>query len=568
VIADARSVPEAFALEADLCVIGGGAAGITIARAFAGSPVKVVLLESGGLELDGETQGLNKGANVGLPYFPLDGARLRAFGGTTHHWGGVCRPFDPIDFERRPGVPHTGWPIDRATLDPYYPEARKIVGLKSSSWDVEDWDRRDRFEPIELSSRRVHTRVAQTVRKQNRSFGERYRDDVRRASNVTAYLYANVTEIETDRTGTAATRVAVRTLAGTGFSVSARSFVLAVGGIENARLLLVSRGRHERGLGNQNDLVGRFFLEHPRFDGATVLLAGRRIKTRFYEPHRVDGTSIQGYLAATPETKLAESLADVQIKIRPVYEEAFRNALDSDDADDVRDLLKDAERGKLTDEFGSKVASVTGDLMTWRKFVVPGAPLPVPYPEVARRAMRSRNAAVKLIPAVLGDVAATLYEEVAGSAPLEALALTTRLEPVPNPESRVSLTRDRDPLGIPRVQLDWRLTRQDKDSLIRTLEITGAALARAGLGRLQMLVDDGPEWPSDLAGGWHHMGTTRMSDSAREGVVDRDCRVHGMSNLFVAGSSVFPTAGSGTPTMTIVALALRLCDHLRETVFR
>jgi choline dehydrogenase-like flavoprotein len=139
---------------------------------------------------------------------------------------------------------------------------------------------------------------------------------------------------------------------------------------------------------------------------------------------------------------------------------------------------------------------------------------------------------------------------------------------VPNPDSRVSLTRERDALGIPRVQLDWRLTRQDKDSVIRTLEITGAALAGAGLGRLKMLVDDSAEWPSDLAGGWHHMGTTRMSDSPREGVVDRDCRVHGMSNLFVAGSSVFPTAGSGTPTMTIVALALRLSDHLRRTVFR
>jgi choline dehydrogenase-like flavoprotein len=566
VIADARAVPEGAALEADLCVIGGGAAGITIAREFAGSSAKVVLLESGGMELDGETQALNRGANVGLPYFPLDGARLRAFGGTTNHWGGVCRPFDPIDFERRPGVPHTGWPIDRATLDPYYRRAREIVGLKSSSWDVADWDRRDRFGPLELNSRRVDTRVAQTVKKDDRSFGVRYRNDIRRAANVTAYLYANVTEIETDRSGTAATRVTVRTLAGNAFSVSARSFVLAAGAIENARLLLISRSIHERGLGNQNDLVGRFFLEHPRFDGATVALGGRRIKTRFYEPHKVDGTSIQGYLAATPETKRAESLVDVQIKIRPVYEEAFRVALDSDDAGDVRDLLEDAEQGELTDEFGTKVLNVAGDLMTWRKFVIPGAPLPVPYPEVAGRAMRSKNAAVTLIPAVLGDAAATLYEEVAGSAPLESLALTTRIEPVPNPESRVSLTRDRDALGIPRVQLDWRLTRQDKESVIRTLEIAGAAIGGAGLGRLKMLVDDGPEWPSDLAGGWHHMGTTRMSESPREGVVDRDCRVHGMSNLFVAGSSVFPTAGSGTPTMTIVALALRLCAQVGQTM--
>jgi choline dehydrogenase-like flavoprotein len=568
VIADARGVPDGSTLQADLCIIGGGAAGITIARELAGSGANIVLLESGGLELEGETQALNKGENVGLPYFPLDAARLRGFGGTTYHWGGVCRPFDPIDFERRPGVPHSGWPIDRATLDAYYPRAREIVGLKSSSWDLADWNDRDRFEPLELNARRMQTRVAQQVKKADRSFGVRFRDAIRRAPNLTAYLHANVLEIKTDAGGTRATRVAVRTLSGNAFNVDARSFVVAVGGIENARLLLVSRSTHANGLGNAHDLVGRFFLEHPRFDGATVVLAGRRVRTRFYEPHRVDGQSIQGYLAATEETKRAESLVDVQIKIRPVYDAALRDALDSEDADAVRELLKDAERGKLADAFGDKLLTVAGDLMTWRRFVVPGAPLPVPYPEVARRAMRSRNAAVKLVPAVFGDAAATLYEEVAGSAPLEALALTTRIEPVPNPDSRVSLARERDALGVPRAQLDWRLTRQDKESVIRTLEIAGAAFAGAGLGRLKMLVDDGNDWPSDLAGGWHHMGTTRMSDSPREGVVDRDCRVHGMANLFVSGSSVFPTAGSGTPTMTIVALALRLCDHLRTTGLR
>jgi choline dehydrogenase-like flavoprotein len=118
-----------------------------------------------------------------------------------------------------------------------------------------------------------------------------------------------------------------------------------------------------------------------------------------------------------------------------------------------------------------------------------------------------------------------------------------------------------------RIRLDWRLSDQDRHSVARTMELLAAQVGQAGLGRIRITFDEEQqEWPADLAGGWHHMGTTRMSDDPRLGVVDRQCRVHGTTNLFVAGSSVFPTSGSGTPTMLIVALALRLADHMRSTV--
>jgi choline dehydrogenase-like flavoprotein len=127
----------------------------------------------------------------------------------------------------------------------------------------------------------------------------------------------------------------------------------------------------------------------------------------------------------------------------------------------------------------------------------------------------------------------------------------------------VTLVRDRDALGLRKGKLHWALSPVDRRSVVRSLELVGAAVGAAGLGRLRILVDeDDREWPEDLAGGWHHMGTTRMDDDPRRGVVDRNCRVHGVENLYVAGSSVFPTPGSGTPTMTIVALALRLARHL------
>jgi choline dehydrogenase-like flavoprotein len=139
------------------------------------------------------------------------------------------------------------------------------------------------------------------------------------------------------------------------------------------------------------------------------------------------------------------------------------------------------------------------------------------------------------------------------------------MDPAPNRDSRVTLGAELDPLGQRRVNLNWRLSPLDKYSVRRTLEIIGMELGRAGLGRLQVKIDDSDTaWPEDLIGANHHMGTTRMNDDPKQGVVDKNCRVHGVSNLFIAGSSVFPTAGSGTPTFMIVVLALRLADHVKR----
>ena len=230
--------------------------------------------------------------------------------------------------------------------------------------------------------------------------------------------------------------------------------------------------------------------------------------------------------------------------------------------------LRDVLRGEGEGEIGERLSNVVSDLMTWHGSTIPGAPLPVPYPEVVGELMRAtpmeRQA---LIPGMLGDVAAYLYSEVAEGIPVDSLLLTARFDPIPNPESRVTLADAPDALGVPTTDLDWRLSQEDRHSVGRTMEILGSEFGAAGIGRLKVLFDEhGSEWPADLAGGFHLMGTTRMHDDPRQGVVDPDCRVHGMSNLYVAGSSVFPTAGSGNPTMMIVALAVRLAEHIKETV--
>lgn len=257
---------------------------------------------------------------------------------------------------------------------------------------------------------------------------------------------------------------------------------------------------------------------------------------------------------------------DVQIRVEPDYREPFTRALESDDTDSLTSLA-DAARGREPlDDSLDTYPRVASDVMTWRRFTVPGSPIPVPYPEVLSRVARSdRVDRASLIPALLGDIAGFGYAKASGSTPLDSLVLTTRVESAPNPDSRVTLVRKRDALGMRRVKLDWRLSALDKRSALRAVEIVGAELGRTGLGRLRLDVSERESgWPADTAGGWHRMGTTRMSDDPKLGVVDRHCRVHGMANLFVAGSSVFPTAGSGTPTLTLVALALRLADHLKR----
>ncbi len=151
-----------------------------------------------------------------------------------------------------------------------------------------------------------------------------------------------------------------------------------------------------------------------------------------------------------------------------------------------------------------------------------------------------------------------------GQPPIERIDVEPLIISTPNPDSRVLLGEQTDALGCRRVKLDWRLTELDKRSARRGLEILATEIGRLGIGRMKITLSaDDTTWPDDLVGVYHHLGTTRMHDDPREGVIDRDCRVHGIDNLYIAGSSVFPTAGSGTPTMMIIAMALRLADHLR-----
>lgn len=563
-IIDARNIPKNYTLKTEVCIIGAGAAGISLSREFIGQPFRVSILESGDLEHNEDTQSLYQGDNTGLPYYPLNTARLRYFGGSTNHWGGYCLPFDDFDFESREWIPYSGWPIRRADLEPYYDRARSICQLESSEWSPTHWLKRDIFSSLPFMGDRVYTGVMQLIQGDLGNFGKAYHQELSRAENVTTYLNANAIDIETDETGKTVKRIRVACLSGNKFSITSKQFILAAGGIENPRLLLLSNNIQTAGLGNQNDLVGRFFMDHPRFLAGVINPSSPDVDSGFYEIHKVNNSTIRGYLRLSREVQRKERLAGVHLKLQPVQDESYTKAIGSSDLASFHHLVGKLRREEKPEYFGKHLSIVMADLMSWKKLWI-NFPL-LPNSAAMARILHSKQSNLaSIVFDYLGDIAVYLtYRKILKYIPISHIDLIARIDPAPNPDSRITLSGEKDRLGQKLVKLDWRLSPIDKHSLRRALEIIAVELGRAGLGRLQIRIDDDDTtWPPDLEGAWHHIGTTRMSDDPKKGVVDKNCRVHGISNLYIAGSSVFPTSGSGTPTLTLVALALRLADHVK-----
>ncbi|MFL5562650.1 MAG: GMC oxidoreductase [Gemmatimonadaceae bacterium] len=506
---DARTLENGSIIDGDLCIVGAGAAGISMALEWIGAPQRVILLEGGGFDYEPRMQELYRGESVGLPYFPLDAARLHYFGGTTGHWAGFCSTLDPMDFEVRDWVPHSGWPIERALLDPYYTRAHKVLGLGPYEYDAAAWQHRDpALVPFALDPKVAWTKMWQFSAPAR--LGTLYRDPIVAAPNVHLFTHANVVEIEANESTGAVESLRVRTFEGKELRVRAARYVLACSTIQNARLLLASNRQATAGLGNAQDLVGRYFMEHLEMpSGNLATLGNRSVNAKMYS-FEFGRTKARGELALAPGVQRERQILNATVSLEPAPLEAPAESTFQWATPDV-------------------VAKMRG-------------------PAVADTAPPGR--------------------EVAGGAVPHTFHLLTRQEQAPNPASRVMLAAERDALGMPRVRLDWRLTELDRRSFRAFYEVLGREMGRAGIGRMQMRdwVQESADaaWPASLGGGWHHMGTTRMHADPRQGVVDADCRVHGVGNLYVAGAAVFPTAGCANPTLTLVALTLRLSDHLKR----
>jgi len=529
-LTDARMVEAGAEIETDLCIVGGGAAGIALARGLIGAPLRVALLESGGLRFERRTQRLYVGENVGLPNYATAHSRFRVFGGSTTRWPGQCRPLDPIDFEARDWVPYSGWPFDRAHLEPWYRRAGAVCHLSAGDFEPAAWldgapalSLGDDLDPIVFQFGHPT------------DFGQTYRRELEAAANVEILLNANAVEIELDTSLREARAVAVRTFAGGDFRVRARVVVLACGGIENARLLLASNRVAPAGLGNGHDLVGRFFMDHP------YLTTGHLVPA---DPAHGEGPHVIGTFKRVgweQRAHLGYVLTEAVLR---------RERLNGCSAYFIRRLHSETAPEYFSP--GGKSLAHLREVLTYK----------VPDKQLGRH--------LKNLALGYREVGITLARRAADVVrPQRCLALRIIPEATPCPDSRVTLSDERDELGMPRVRVDWRLNPDDRRGLQRLRAALRAAVRERNLGTLvDHPSEDETGWPASMMGGKHHIGTTRMHADPKQGVVDPDCRVHELANLYVAGSSVFPTSGYANPTLTIVALALRLADHLKARLGR
>jgi choline dehydrogenase-like flavoprotein len=561
--------------DADLVIIGGGPAGLAIAQEFFGTTARVLILESGlldevsihaelsGVESVGEPSSeaqirqrtaIHGGSTTWAQAMQPYGARCRALGGTTHAWVGKSAAFDAIDFEKRAWVPYSGWPLSYRTLSAYLDRAAHVLNLGPNCYDEEFWKLIGLNNPEpQLSKEDLQSFFWQFARSRLARFdimrfGREFATF--RADNVRVLLNATATEISLNAEGNSFIGVQISTIDGARSRVKAKLGVIAASGIENARLLLASNGVQSRGVGNDHDLVGRFLMDHAsarvgHFETASTAPVAQYFGFYGLRRDRRTHMYMRG-LAPTPELQERERLLNSAVYF--MQERA---------ADDPWDAIKRLLQRTST------------DLMRDGAAILANAPL-------LAKGLGLKALASDATPGFVRDFWTAAPRNRIGTAPekvqhrgwphkLTSISIDAVSEQRPDPDSRITLADRTDRLGTPLPRVDWRINDDERSTILRIARLVRQGFARVGLPQpiLQSWVDEERFRDSVIIDMAHTMGTTRMSDDPKSGVVDETCRIHGVRGLYVAGGSIFPTGGHANPTLMIIAFAIRLADTIK-----
>jgi choline dehydrogenase-like flavoprotein len=533
-------------IETDICVIGAGPAGITFAREFIGLPIRVTLLESGRFEYDEKIQKLGTG-ELDSHYFDsgaIARGRQRQFGGTTNLWCYTTEPGDArryarsvppeaIDLAPRADQPSLCWPLSLEELHPFFRRAQCVWNDGPFDYDVSTWTN-DLARPLKTSGDLLETHICQHGPAD--VFSLRYRDDLLSAANIDVYLGCTGLALESDDTAGRARSLRVAREDGKIFSVQAKVYVVAGGGVENAQLLLLSEMTRPGAVGNRHDNVGRYVTTHPEFRMGAIVPSRREVfdEIALYDIHWVGRHMVSGFLTIAEDVKRSEKLLNMSVALVP--------------------------RGPgFGTEAHRALASLRGPIQRRE--------MPTHISANIRSILSSPQDAADALLRMRGQ-----YEEFRGgwSGPdvnrqqFQAIELWAAPEQTAERDNKFTLIDERDWLGRKQVKLDWRWSQSDRNDIERSVGFFSSQIEAAGLGSFRRLVKfDGPARPR-LTGLHHVMGGTRMHVDPRLGVVDENCLVHGLANVYVAGSSVFPTGlGYANPTLTLLTLTLRVADHVK-----
>jgi choline dehydrogenase-like flavoprotein len=577
-IEDLSNFTPGSVFQADLVIVGGGPAGLTVAREFFGTSIRVLIVESGLLDETPDHAALAEVESVGEPQTELQnqkrvkfhgmsstfwsqglqpyGVRCRALGGSTHAWAGKSAAFDPIDFTKRPWVASSGWPMKHEALAPFIDRAADTLNLGPNCYDEKLWDLIGISPPQpRLDSERLRSFFWQFARDRIdhldiMRFGREFA--TMQADNVRVLVNATVRHIELAADGNSFQGLSIATIDGIGSKVRAKMAVLAASGIENPRLLLASNTIHSAGIGNGHDLVGRFLMDHPgarvaRFSPAEIGPIMRRFG--FYGVRHNGRTHMYMHgLAASPAMQEREGLLNSAVYFMPERS-----------PDDPWDALKRLLQRKSQRPIKDVLALVTGT-----GFLAKGIGMKALTshltPSVVKKAIV--NTVIRYSP----NLAAEEFQNRGLPHKLTGLWIDAITEQRPNPDSRVTLSDRTDRLGVRLAKVNWRINDDERHTLIRIAELTSEAFSQAGLPKpiLEPWVAEKRLADGIIIDMAHTLGTTRMSENPRSGVVDENCQVHGVRGLYIAGGSVFPTSGHANPTLMLLAFAIRLADKIKS----
>lgn len=512
----------------DLIIIGAGPAGLTLAQELGDTGLRIALLESGGEVYDDGAQSLNQGRIEGHDSYDLDTSRLRFLGGTSNHWGGQCTPFDRIDFERAPPG-FSGWPMTYDEMVPFWQRAHRYCDLGAYQYDAralgpddpQFWQLTDdrTIEPVVL-------RQSPPTR-----FGEKYSASLADSRTIHAWLWTNAVTVST-MPGAERETVETRTLDGTERRFQARAVVMAAGAIESTRLVLWSNAKNATQAGSAGTLLGRCYMDH---------LAGGIGTLHFdrHMPEQVQWTPIDTFadegvplhfgLHVKEDVQRDLELTNIIFHALPIAdsrEKRLRRKRSRDAVDSLANLVKWTIGREMSARFR-------------------------PADAYCEMTMNADDFVVDTVDRVLGPKGAK-----------QAL-IRFEAEERPGRTNGVDLhPAERDALGVPRPILTWKPSDDDLEAVRLSALQLGRAFGEMEIGRLELDTKENMPF-RDVVTAWHQLGTMRMATSPTAGVTDQNCKVYGAGELYVAGGATFPTGGRANPTLTIVALAIRLGDHLK-----
>ena len=501
--------------ETDICIVGSGAAGTTIAKELSNTNLDILVLETGGNELEPEIEELSEGkidySDEGLSYV-LTTTRLRMLGGTTNIWSGCSAPFTELDMQNREWIPYSGWPIARKELDSYYIRAHELLPLGNYDYDADYHQKtyEKKLIPFDGTKGIIH----KLFRYSNPPL--RFKEialELKNHPRVTFLLHAHCVDFDTDENDRVVNSVDVTNFRGWKGNVKAKTFIIAAGGIDNAKVLLNTEKDGKPAIGNRNDQVGRYFMEHPHITCAFITGTNNNEWAKDYIQHHVN--------EKTGKKKSS----------------AFWFSVGPSD---------DAQREHKIANFGASFDRVSDEKKEKHKF-----------PSFANYDF------FKTL-----DNSPKITNNISGLNPESAqmAMIYCRMEQSPNPNSRVYLSDEKDALGLRKVALHWHMTELDKRTAKISTKLIAEEVGRLSYGRVKLAdwqVDNSPWNKVPPLWACHHMGTTRMGNNKKTSVVDANCKVHDVENLYVAGASVFPTSSYVNPTLNLTTLAIRLADHLK-----